>query len=253
MKITFLGTGTSQGVPVIGCDDPVCLSEDPKDKRMRSSVLIQFEDLEITIDCGPDFRQQMLNAQVSDLDAILFTHIHADHTAGLDDVRPFSLKNGPLAIYAQEDVLENLQARFGYIFATENRYAGAPSLEIHPINLEPFYLKDHEIIPIEVLHGNLKILGYRIKDLAYLTDVKTLVNSEKDKLKNLEVLVISALRIDPHPTHLNLEEALKLVEELKPQKAYFTHISHKLGFHESVSKALPENVFLAFDGLQLSL
>lgn len=253
MRLRFLGTGTSQGIPVIGSDHEVCRSTDPKDKRLRSSVLFQWKDFNLVIDCGPDFRQQMLLTDVRRLDAILFTHYHADHTAGLDDIRPYSLRQGALDFYADTATVKNLKERFAYIFAQENRYPGAPEVRLHQLSLESFQLGGKEIIPVEVMHGRLPIKGFRIEDTAYLTDVKTISGAEMNKLKDLDVLVISALRTDPHPTHLNLDEALAMVKKINPKRAYFTHISHRLGFHREVSAALPENVYLAYDGLELDL
>jgi len=253
MKITFLGTGTSQGIPVIGCTHEVCLSKNKKDKRLRSSVAIQWDDETYVIDCGPDFRQQMLNQSIPRISGILFTHFHADHTAGLDDIRPFTQRYGSLPIYAKKDVVDSLKERFDYIFSKVNRYIGAPSLIINEIKNKPFELNTVTINPIEVNHGNLKIFGYRFNNAAYITDAKMVSVEEKRKLKNLDVLVINALRIDSHPTHFNLEEALEFISEIKPQKAYLTHISHKLGFHDEVSKKLPKNVFLAYDGLNLDI
>ena len=251
MNITFLGTGTSQGIPVIGCKHKVCLSDDPKDKRLRSSILIKSEGVCFVIDCGPDFRQQMLKAKVSKLDGIVFTHNHADHTAGLDDTRPFTNKNGILPIYAKEDVIADLKARFNYIFTTKNKYLGAPELDIQLIDNHPFFIKNLEIIPVEVEHGKLKIFGFRFKRMAYITDANHITEKELEKIYDLDVLIINALRNEPHPTHFNLQQALDIIEKVKPKKAYLTHISHKLGFHAEVSKLLPENVFLAYDGLVL--
>ena len=251
MKITFLGTGTSQGIPVIGCNHEVCMSDDLKDKRLRSSVLVEWDEYAFVIDCGPDFRQQMLRAGVSKLDGIIFTHNHADHTAGLDDTRPFTNKNGLLPIYAKEDVIVDLKARFNYIFTTKNKYLGAPELEIQLIDNRPFFIKNLEIIPIEVEHGKLKIFGFRFKRIAYITDANYITEKELEKMYDLDVLIINALRNEPHPTHFNLLEALKIIKKVKPKKAYLTHISHKLGFHAEVSKLLPKNVFLAYDGLVL--
>ena len=253
MKLTFLGTGTSQGIPVIGSKHEVCLSSDPRDKRMRSSVLLEWDGFNYVIDCGPDFRRQMLNHGVDRLDGLLFTHYHADHTAGIDDVRSFSLRQGAVNVYAQEAVLRNLRERFGYIFATVNKYAGAPNLNVKEITLSPFMLSGRAVVPIEVMHGRLPILGFRIGKMAYITDAKRIEESELDKLQGLEVLVLNALRIDPHPTHLNLEEALELIARIGPQRAYLTHISHLLGFHAKVSEELPDNVFLSYDGLSLEL
>ncbi|MGI9531151.1 MBL fold metallo-hydrolase [Lutimonas sp.] len=252
MKITFLGTGTSQGIPIIGSKHEVCLSTDPKDKRLRSSVLLEWEEASYVIDCGPDFRQQLLRAGVDHLDGILFTHFHADHTAGLDDVRPFSQRDGEVDFYCDTRVAANLRERFAYIFATENRYAGAPKVSLNIIDDSSMELKGKKIEPIEVMHGRLPILGFKIEKFAYITDAKTIEASEKEKLKDLDILVINALRKDPHPTHFNLEDALNFIEELKPKKAYLTHISNRMGFHAEVSKELPSHVFLAYDGLQVS-
>lgn len=253
MKITFLGTGTSQGIPMIANNDPVCLSKDVRDKRLRSSIMISWKDHKYIIDCGPDFRQQMLRENVQSINGVLFTHEHSDHTAGIDDLRPFTYKMGEVPVYATNRVLENLKTRFAYIFATENRYAGAPRLAENLVTSQPFYFDDVKVTPIEVLHGQLPITGYRFDDMAYITDLKTINDSEKEKLQGLEVLIISALRIEEHPTHLNLKEALEFVKEIQPKKAYFTHISHKLGFHEAVEKMLPENVFLSYDGLKIEV
>jgi len=249
MKITFLGTGTSQGIPMLLSDEAVNFSTDIKDKRMRSSVFIEWDGFSCLIDCGTDFRMQMLDNKVLDINAILFTHEHSDHIAGLDDIRPFCYKNGPMPVFAMQRVMDSLSKRYDYIFTTENRYPGAAAVIPTVIDLDPFNLGGKEIIPVKVNHGALPILGFRIDSFAYLTDVKTLDDSELKKLQNLDVLVINALRIEEHTTHLNLEEALDLVKVLKPKKAYFTHISHRLGFHEEVSKGLPENVFLAYDRL----
>lgn len=253
LKITFLGTGTSQGIPMIASNHPVCLSKDKKDVRLRSSILINYQGKNLVIDCGPDFRQQMLRENVQHLNAVLFTHEHADHTAGMDDLRPFCYQIGEMPIYVKARTLQSLQQRFEYIFSVENRYPGAPSVKPYIVDNEQFYIEDLPVIPIQILHGNLPILGYRIFDFAYLTDVKFIENKELIKLQNLDVLVINALRIEEHPTHFNLKEALDFVELIKPKQTYFTHISHKLGFHKEVSQQLPKNVKLAFDGLQISV
>lgn len=253
MKITFLGTGTSQGIPVIGCDHEVCLSKDPKDKRLRSSLLVESNGVSVVIDCGPDFRQQMLNANVSKLDGIIFTHNHADHTVGLDDTRPLTNMHGALAIYAKEDVIADLKARFNYIFATKNKYFGAPQLDVYLIVNKPFSVGSLSITPIEIEHGKLKIFGFRFQNMAYITDASHISEEEMKKLKGLDILIINALRIKPHPTHFNLQQALAVINKVKPKKAYLTHISHKLGFHQVVSKQLPKNVFLAYDGLVLKV
>ncbi len=253
LKITFLGTGTSQGIPMIASDDPVCLSKNEKDKRLRSSILISFDDYNYVIDCGPDFRQQMIRENVKLINAVLFTHEHSDHTAGIDDLRPFCYKIGEMPIYLNERTLQSLEKRFEYIFSKENRYPGAPSVNPTVLKNQPFQIDTLNIVPLEVFHGKLPILAYRFENFAYLTDVKYIEESEKEKLKNLDVLIVNALRIDAHPTHFNLQEALSFVDEISPKKTYFTHISHKLGFHDEVSKILPENVFLAYDGLKIEI
>tara|TARA_R110002073_G_scaffold8207_3_gene45751 strand:- start:38659 stop:39420 length:762 start_codon:yes stop_codon:yes gene_type:complete len=253
MEITFLGTGTSQGIPMIANNDPVCLSSDSRDKRLRSSVMISWNNINYIIDCGPDFRQQMLRENVQSIHGVLFTHEHADHTAGIDDLRPYTYQMGEVPVYAQKRVLENLKVRFGYIFETENRYAGAPKLQENLITEDPFYLEGVKVIPIQIMHGQLPITAYRFGNVAYVTDLKTISDSEKEKLQNLDVLIVNALRIEEHPTHLNLEEALDFVEEIQPKRAYFSHISHKLGFHAEVEKTLPENVYLSYDGLKIEI
>ncbi len=253
INITFLGTGTSQGVPMIASNDPVCLSNDIKDKRLRSSILFSINNFNYVIDCGPDFRQQMLRENVQSLNGVLFTHEHADHTAGLDDLRPYCYQIGEMPIYLDKITLLSLEQRFQYIFSKENRYPGAPSVLPNLVDSSSFLIQEKTVIPIKILHGKLPITGYRIENFAYLTDVKTVETAEKEKLKNLDVLIVNALRIDEHPTHFNLQEALNFVKELQPKKTYFTHISHKLGFHKEVSKVLPKNVFLAYDGLKIEV
>lgn len=255
MKIYFLGTGTSQGIPVIGNESPVCLSSDFKDKRLRTSIFVEWDTSVFQIDCGPDFRQQMLVSKCPKIDALLFTHEHADHTAGFDDIRPFCfMQKAPIPIYGQERVINELKKRFEYIFETENRYPGAPSVEINVIDKnKSFQIDGKEIIPITVLHGDLPILGYRFQNFAYLTDVKYITEENLFKLQDLDVLVINALRINEHPTHNNLEEALNFIKIIKPKKAYLTHIGFQLGFHEEVQKSLPKDVYLAYDNLQLTI
>lgn len=253
MKITFLGTGTSQGIPVIGSTHPVCLSEDPKDKRLRVSVLVEWDNYTFVIDCGPDFRQQMLTAKCTTLDGVVFTHEHADHTAGLDDIRPFYFKQGDIPIYAHERVLKALKVRFDYIFETKNKYAGAPGVRPITIENKPFSLGNMTVIPINGMHYKLQVFGYRFGDFAYLTDMKTIEDSEIEKLIGVKVLVVNALRETEHVSHFNLEEALALIDKVKPERAYLTHISHMLGFHEEVERKLPKNVFLAYDNLEINL
>jgi len=253
IKITFLGTGTSQGIPVISSSHPVCLSTDKKDKRLRVSILVEWDNFTYVVDCGPDFRYQMLRANVSKIDGVLFTHEHADHTAGLDDLRPFSFSLGAVPIYAHKRVLKYLATRFDYILNDNNKYPGAPSVKQIEIDKQPFLLGNLKVIPIEVQHGKLSIFGFRFDNIAYLTDVKTISEEEKVKLKNLDVLILNAVRIKPHHSHLNLEEALALIDELKPKKAYLTHISQYLGFHAEVEKSLPTNVYLAYDELTIEV
>jgi len=254
LKITFLGTGTSQGIPVIGSTHPVCLSSNPKDKRLRVSVLISWDNYNYVIDCGPDFRQQILKNPISRLDGVLFTHEHADHTAGIDDIRPFFFRQGDISIYAHTRVLKSLNKRFDYIFAQENRYPGAPAVEANEvINNKNILLGNLEVIPIEGDHNNLQVFGYRFLDFTYLTDVKYVAEEEIEKIKGSNVLVINALREEAHHSHFNLEEALAFVEKVQPQKTYFTHISHLLGFHDDVEKKLPKNVHLAYDNLTITI
>ena len=224
MKITFLGTGTSQGVPVIASDHPVGKSTNPKDKRLRTSALISWEHTNIAIDCSPDFRQQMLTNNVQHLEAILFTHEHADHTAGMDDIRPFVCLQGDMPIYGLKRVLNELRIRFAYIFATENRYEGAPSVIAHEI-------------------------GYRIENFAYITDAKYIEDKEIEKLKGVDTLVLNCLRNEVHPTHLNLSEALEIIAQVQPKRTFLTHVSQTFGFHDEIQQNLPENVFLAYDNL----
>lgn len=250
----FLGTGTSQGIPVIGSDHPVCMSGDPKDKRLRVSVWIHWPGHSFIIDCGPDFRQQMLTSKCPKVDGILFTHEHSDHTAGIDDIRPFNFKQGGIAVYAHERVLKNLKKRFDYIFETENRYPGAPVVvPVEVVNDQPFPIGNKTAVPINVMHGNLQAFGYRIDDFAYLTDVKTIDEIEVGKLKGVKILVVNALRETPHDTHFNLQEALEFITLVNPEKAYLTHISHTMGFHREVQKKLPPNVFLAHDNLEITI
>lgn len=254
MKVYFLGTGTSQGIPVIGSQHPVCKSTDPKDKRLRVSVWIHGEGYSFVIDCGPDFRQQMLASQCPRVDAILFTHEHADHTAGIDDIRPFNFKQGDIPVYAHRRVIGNLKKRFDYVFETVDRYPGAPTVKPFEVtNDEPFNAAGKVIIPVEVMHGKLQAFGYRIDDFAYLTDVKTIAGTEIEKLRNLKVLVVNALREEPHETHFNLQEALDFIHLVRPERAYLTHVSHKMGFHADVQERLPANVFLAHDNLEITI
>ena len=254
MQIYFLGTGTSQGIPVIGSNHPVCKSNNPKDKRLRVSVWISWENFSFVIDCGPDFRQQMLTSECTKLDGVLFTHEHADHTAGIDDIRPFNFLQGDIPFYATEHVMQNLRRRFDYVFETQDRYPGAPCVQPIIFDVDsPFGIGDKVAIPIQIMHGSLPIVGYRIDDFAYLTDVKTITQSQIEKLRGVKIMVINTLRIEPHPTHFNLAEALAFIEIIKPEKTYLTHISHNFGFHDDIQKMLPENVFVAYDNLVINI
>jgi phosphoribosyl 1,2-cyclic phosphate phosphodiesterase len=254
LRVTFLGTGTSQGIPIIGSTHPVCLSDNPKDKRLRVSVLLSWKDYNYVIDCGPDFRQQMLRQNINHLNGILYTHEHSDHTAGLDDIRPFFFKQGDIPIYAHKRVVKSLKKRFGYILNEKDKYPGAPSVHINKVkNNIPFLIGDKQVTPVNVLHNKLQVFGYRVGDFTYLTDVKTIKEKEIEKIKGSKVVVVNALRLNPHISHFNLKEALSFIERLKPEKAYFTHISHLLGFHDEVEKSLPKNVHLAYDNLTITI
>ncbi|MFN3772018.1 MBL fold metallo-hydrolase [Cloacibacterium normanense] len=254
MKLKFLGTGTSQGIPVIGSTHPVCLSTNPKDKRLRSSVMItDDEGKKILIDCGPDFRQQMLTNQESNVDALLITHEHNDHIIGLDDLRPIIFqKRKDISIYCLSRVGKEIQNRFPYAF-TEDKYPGAPSFEIIEIGNEPFIIENTEITPIQVIHYKLPILGYKFKNLAYITDASFISEEEQEKLKNLDVLIINCLRKDePHVAHYILPEILELVEKLQPKTTYLTHISNRFGFHDEIEAMTPINIHPAYDGLEIA-
>ncbi|WP_299555042.1 MBL fold metallo-hydrolase [Seonamhaeicola sp.] len=253
MKVTFLGTGTSQGIPIIGSKHPVCLSNNPKDRRLRVSVLVEWDAYTYVVDCGPDFRYQMLRAGVEKINGILFTHEHADHVLGLDDIRPFYFRQGDIPVYGHKRVLNSLKKRFDYVFKTKNKYAGAPSVILNRIKNEPFEISGLKVIPVNGKHDRLQVFGFKFNDFAYLTDMKTVKDKEVEKIKNVKVLVVNALRIDPHRSHFNLEEALEFIKKVNPEKAYLTHISHLLGFHDEVEKTLPENVFLAYDELQITI
>ena len=257
MKLIFLGTGTSQGVPMIGSKSPVSRSADPKDNRLRTSAAIVTDNgRTIVIDCGPDFRYQMLRAGLDDVDGILFTHAHADHTAGLDDVRPICyFRSHDIDLYAKEEVMESLKARFAYVFVKgSDRYPGAPTVAEHVITDEPFYVHDVRVVPVPANHGWSDVTGYRIGDMAYLTDMKKMYESAYGLLTGLDTLVINCLRTDdPHPTHMILPEALEVVRRVAPRRAYFTHISEAMGFAAEAEKLLPEGVRLAYDTLELEL
>lgn len=254
MKVTFLGTGTSQGVPLIACDCPVCTSTDEHDKRLRSSILVQVNGLDMAVDSGPDFRQQMLRVGLKKLDGLIFTHAHKDHIAGLDDIRGFNFKmKAAVDVYCTEQVEQQMRQEFQYIFH-EHRYPGIPEINLHRIhNDSVFDVKGFLVRPIEVMHYRLPVLGFRFGDFVYITDANFISEAEKEKIKGCHTLVLNALRLDTHISHFSLQEALALIEELKPQKAYLTHISHQLGKHVDVAPTLPPNVYLAYDGLELEL
>jgi len=251
--ITFLGTGTSQGVPVIACDCEVCTSTDKHDKRLRTSILIETEDKTIVIDSGPDFRYQMLRAGVKHLDAIVFTHEHKDHVAGMDDIRAFNFKQqGPVAIYADERVQKALHREFPYIFDNHG-YPGIPQVDMHLIGLAPFDIGSTHFIPIEVMHYKLPVLGFRINDFTYITDAKTISETERQKIRGSKILVVNALQKQMHISHFTLEEAIEFARDIGAETTYFTHISHRLGKHQDVSAELPQGIKLAYDGLKLEV
>ena len=253
MKITFLGTGTSQGIPVISCGCEICSSKDFRDNRLRTSVLLETGDKTIVIDSGPDFRYQMLRAGVKDLDAIVFTHEHKDHIAGLDDIRPFNyLLKKDIHIYADARVQTALKREFSYIF-TDLQYPGLPQIDIHDLNGEPFTIGETLLIPIEIMHYKLPILGYRINDFTYITDAKTVSAASIEKIRGTKVLVVNALQRATHISHFNLEQAIAFAKEINAETTYFTHISHNLGLHAEVEQELPPNMKLAYDGLTIEV
>ena len=253
MKITFLGTGTSQGIPVIGCGCVVCHSSDCKDQRLRVSVLIEIADTTIVIDSGPDFRYQMLRQKVMDLDAILFTHEHKDHVAGLDDIRPFNyILKKHINIYATTRVQEALKREFSYIFA-DVKYHGIPQIKLFTVNDMPFDVAGIKVTPIEVMHYKLPVTGYRIKDFTYITDAKTITDASLEKIKGTKILVINALQKEEHISHFTLGEAIAFAQKVGAAQTYFTHMSHNLGLHSDIEKELPPNIKLAYDGLSFEL
>jgi phosphoribosyl 1,2-cyclic phosphate phosphodiesterase len=253
IKVVFLGTGTSTGVPVVACNCNVCRSNDPHDKRLRTSVMVHVNGHNFIIDCGPDFRYQMIRERVEDISAIVFTHGHRDHIAGLDDVRAFNyVLNKTVNVYASEEVVSSIKREFPYIF-TEKRFFGAPQLEFHIIDNNKFLVEEIEFIPIEVLHHKLLVFGFRIGNFSYITDASFISKEEKEKLKGSDVLVINALRKSKHISHFSLEEAIHVINEVKPGRAYITHLSHFIGLHKTIQQSLPPNVFLAYDGLRLEL
>lgn len=247
LEIEFLGTGTSAGVPMLRCHCPVCMSADPRDKRLRTSAIVRYQGVRILIDCGPDFRTQMLRASDNNLDAVLLTHIHYDHVAGLDDLRAYCYERD-FPLYARADVLQNLHMRIPYCFAPEP-YPGVPQFEEHVINDEPFLVDGVRVEPIPVMHYKMPIYGYRIGPLAYVTDAKTIADDVIERLKGVPLLVINSLRPGHHLSHMCLEETLEVIERIKPGKAYLIHMSDRMGFHADSPRILPSGVELAYDGL----
>jgi phosphoribosyl 1,2-cyclic phosphate phosphodiesterase len=251
IQVVFLGTGTSTGVPVVACNCEVCRSKDLRDKRLRTSVMIKVNGHNFIIDCGPDFRYQMIRENVDDISAIIFTHGHRDHIAGLDDVRAFNyVLNKTVNIFASEEVIDSIHREFPYIL-TEKRFFGAPQLEFHVIDNQSFQVEGIEFTPIEVLHHKLSVFGFRIGSFTYITDASFISDEEMKKIEGSEVLVINALRKSKHISHFSLEEALEIINIIKPQTAYITHLSHFIGLHDTIQKSLPENIFLAYDGLSV--
>lgn len=253
MIVTILGSGTSQGVPVIGCECPVCTSLDFRDKRLRASIHIEVRGKSFIIDSGPDFRQQVLRERIKKLDALIFTHEHKDHTAGMDDIRSFNfLQQKDMPIYADPRVLAQLKQEFAYVFS-EKKYPGVPQVDIHELNGETFSVDGIEITPIEVLHYSLPVYGFRIGDFTYITDAKTISEDSIEKIKGSKVLVINALQKTEHLSHLTLEEAITMAEKIGAEKTYFTHLSHKMGKHQEVLAELPDHISIAYDGLKIAL
>jgi phosphoribosyl 1,2-cyclic phosphate phosphodiesterase len=251
VKVTFLGTGTSQGVPVIACHCEVCQSTDSRDKRLRSSILIEAGGKTIVIDTGPDFRQQMLRENVACVDAVLFTHEHKDHTAGLDDVRAFNFaRQLPMDVYSEERVQKSLMSEFPYVFA-EKKYPGVPQILLHTISELPFEVEGIKVVPIRTMHHELPILGFRFGEFTYITDTNFISNAEKEKVRGSKYIVVTGLRKKKHLSHFSLSEALQFIDEMKPQRGYITHCSHELGLYSAIQNELPENVTLAFDGLKI--
>ncbi len=251
MEVTILGTGTSQGVPVIACRCEVCMSEDPYDKRLRTSAMLSSKTTQVVIDAGPDFRQQMIAHNVRRLDAVLITHGHKDHTGGLDDVRAFNwVQKKHMDIYARSGVQESIQREFPYAFG-DDKYPGSPDINLHQLSEEPFQVGDFHFVPIEAMHQKMPVVGFRTGDFSYLTDASMIESGEIEKMKGSKLIILNALRKEKHHSHFNLSEAVELLQYLKPEKAYLTHISHQMGLHQSIQKDLPEGIFLAYDGLRI--
>lgn len=251
-KLIFLGTGTSTGVPQIGCNCEVCTSVDPCDRRLRCSALLCTDTGNLLIDCGPDFRRQILDLGSPEIEALLVTHSHYDHVGGMDDLRPYCYIHNGFDVYCRKDVAHDLRVRMPYSFHAEHPDR-VPTFKLHEVASEPFRVIGKEVLPLEVMHGDLPILGYRIGNFAYITDAKTIGSNTMQKLKNVETLVINALRIKEHPTHMNLHDTLNVINYIKPRRAFLTHLSHDMGLHAEVSLMLPENVRIATDGLVIDL
>ncbi|MES2655046.1 MAG: MBL fold metallo-hydrolase [Bacteroidota bacterium] len=252
MKVTFLGSGTSQGVPIIACHCRVCTSTNQADKRLRSSILVQYHDKNIVVDTGPDFRQQMLTVKIDSCHAILFTHAHRDHLAGLDDIRGFNFAmKKPIDIYCEPIVDAAIRQEFHYAFE-EPKYPGVPEMTMHPLSETTLELFGKKIIPLRVWHHKLPVLGFKFDNFVYITDANKIDDEVKEKIKGADVLVLNALRREPHISHFTLQEAVDLINELKPKQAYLTHISHQLGLHDEVNSELPKHIQLAYDGLELN-
>ncbi len=248
LEIIILGSGTSQGVPVVGCSCFVCASKNSCDKRLRTSILIRNKENTIVIDAGPDFRQQMLREKVGKLDAVVVTHNHKDHTGGLDDVRAFNwIQKKPMDIYARDSVLKAIKKDYSYAF-DENRYPGVPAINLHEIDGRPFTIGTMKLIPIDAMHHQMPVYGFRINDFSYLTDANYIEEAELNKMKDSKVVILNALRKEKHISHFNLEEAISIIQYLGPERAYITHISHQMGLYKDIRKELPDNIFLACDG-----
>jgi phosphoribosyl 1,2-cyclic phosphate phosphodiesterase len=252
LKITLLGTGTSLGVPIIGCNCKVCTSSDPKDNRLRASALIETENQRFVIDAGPDFRQQMLRNAVDTIDAILLTHEHKDHVSGLDDIRAFNFLNKkPVDIYSEKRVQDSIRKDFAYVFSAI-QYPGIPQMNLHTIGTDRFMIDNTEIIPIRALHYKLSILGFRIADFTYISDASYIAPEELDKVRGSRIMVINALRWEPHMSHYCIPETIRVIEEIRPEKAYLTHLSHQAGLHNEIIDRLPEGIEPGYDGLMIS-